>query len=225
MMQFVVVLLFTVMIIVEASADNSAESSSTPGAPAESADSGIFATDNLAFRLYGGNFVAESDPQFINMRNQYALGFGFSAGIGNMPGLAMDVEYFFVNRDYDTQLPSPPFGTIDNDTSIETDALLVGGRLIYPPGNRLGVYLAAGFGLFRNKLETFGSTIGFPGELSQENMSIDIYYGAGIEFRYSSWIMSFDYRHLDLDGSFSDFQVTDADIGGDILVIGIGRVF
>ncbi len=54
-------------------------------------------------------------------------------------------------------------------------------------------------------------------------MGLDIYYGAGIEFRYSSWVISFDYRRFKLDGDFNDFQVQNANIGGDVLVIGFGR--
>ncbi len=100
---------------------------------------------DFATRLYGGNFVAESDPQFVNLHNQYTLGFGLSAGFANNPYHELDVEYFFANRDYDTQLPRSPFGTIDNDTSIETQALLVGARAVYPKDGIVRAYAVAGW--------------------------------------------------------------------------------
>lgn len=187
--------------------------------------SSFFMMNNLAFRLYGGNFVAESDPQFVNMRNQYTLGLGFSAGIGNRPNLALDVEYFFSNRDYDTQLPPLPFSVMSNDTSLETNALLIGGRGIYPADGLIRAYAVGGLGLFKTTIETFGSTFGLPGKMTQDDTDLNIYYGAGIELRNRKWVLSFDYRHFNLSASFSDFQVQDADIGGDILVIGLGRFF
>jgi len=84
---------------------------STPSTP-------FFKPGSWITTIYAGTYDVTDDPQFVGIRNDYALGLGLSAELSRYPNLALDFEYFYINRDYDTPIGPPLFGTIDNDTSL-----------------------------------------------------------------------------------------------------------
>ena len=38
---------------------------------------------------------------------------------------------------------------------------------------------------------------------------------------FGKWGLGLDYRHFRLEGSFSGFDINNADIGGDLLLVGV----
>lgn len=175
--------------------------------------------------FYAGAYEVADESQFVGVRNDYVLGLGVSADLANYAYLALDFEYFYVNRDYDTPIGPPLWGTIDNDTSIQTNAFLVGGRAFYPAEGPFRLYASAGIGYFYTKMIVYGSTLGVPGSYDDTDMSMEFYYGAGLGYMFGKWGLGLDYRHFNLDGSFSGFNISNADVGGDVYLVGIRFTF
>jgi hypothetical protein len=171
--------------------------------------------------IYGGAYEVAEEPQFVGVRNDYALGLGMSGELSRYAYLGLDFEYFYVNRDYDTPVGPPLWGTIDNDTSIQTNAFLVGGRAFYPAEGPFRIYASAGIGYFHTTMVVYGSTLGLPGSYEDTDMSMEFYYGAGLSYMFGKWGLGLDYRHFSLEGSFSGFDINNADIGGDLLLVGV----
>lgn len=184
-----------------------------------------FNPDSFALGFYGGNFAVDDEPQFANIHNEYAFGAGISADFTHYPMLALDVEVYFINRDYDTSIGPPLWGTIDEDTSIETNAALVGGRLFYPVIPPFRAYVSAGLGYFQSRLVVFGSLFGFPGIYEDTDSDISFYYGAGVSYMFGDWGLSLDYRYFDISGSFDGFNIDNANVGGRLYLVGWKYVF
>lgn len=210
---------------VQLNAEESIDPKEDPESQAETSSTAskvpFFKPGSWLFILYGGKYEVAEEPQFVGIRNDYSLGMGASADLNNYPYLGLDFELFYVNRDYDTPVGPPLFGTIDNDTSIQTTAFLLGGRAFYPAQGPFRIYASAGLGYFHTTMVVYGSTLGLPGSYEDKDMSMEFYYGAGIRYMFGKWGLGFDYRHFNLDGSFSGFDISNADLGGDLLMAGL----
>jgi len=51
-----------------------------------------------------------------------------------------------------------------------------------------------------------------------KDMSMKFYYGAGVNYMFGKWGLGLNYLHFNLDGSFDGFDISNADIGGDLLL-------
>lgn len=175
--------------------------------------------------FYAGAYEIASEPQFEGVGNSYSLGLGATAELVHSPHVAMDLEFHSLHREFDTPVAAPFLGTIDNDTNIDTSALLFGGRLFYPAHGPVRVYASGGFGYFRTTMSVNGSVLGIPGSYEESDSAVDLYYGAGLRFYADTWSLGVDYRRFDLESSFNDFGIRNADIGGESYLIGIGWRF
>jgi len=224
-MSRIIVFLLATLCWLEAGAQDETSSvheAETPKeATAEESSTSFFKPGGWSTILYGGAYEVADETQFEGVRNDYVLGLGVRANLANYAYLGLDFEYFYVNRDYDTPIGPPLWGTIDNDTSIQTNAFLVGGRAYYPAVGPFRIYASAGIGYFYTKMVVYGSTLGLPGSYEDTDMSMEFYYGAGISYMFGKWGLGLDYRHFNLDGSFSDFNISNAELGGDLLLVGI----
>lgn len=177
----------------------------------------------LAFYL--GTFDADAEPRFVGLRNDFVLGIGYLTELPGLANLGLDFELFSVNRDFDTPVAPPFLGTLDNDTHLETGALLVGLRLFYPADTALRLYAVGGFGYFTSTMSTTGTLYGLSGVYVDDDDSFDSYYGAGMVYRFGRWRLALDYRRFDLRGDFHDFELVNVDIGGDVLTLSLGYQF
>ena len=64
-----------------------------------------------------------------------------------------------------------------------------------------------------------------PGSYEESDSAWNPYVGAGLRYRFNTWSVGLDYRHTDLKGDFSDFGISNAKIGGDSYMLGIGWRF
>lgn len=194
--------------------------------PASVSTSDMFFKPGYFFlSFYGGGFSPTDEPQFVDIRHRYTLGAGISADLAQYPHWALDLELFFINRDYDTPLGPLAWGSIDDDTSVQTNAALFGGRAFYPLEGPFRAYASAGLGYFKTRMVVYGSLFGFPGSYEDTDTRLELYYGAGLSYRFGSWGLSLDYRHFNLKGSFSAFEVQNANLGGDALLAGWSYAF
>jgi hypothetical protein len=185
----------------------------------------FFRPGGIRAAFYLGAFKSADEPQFKGLRAQYSLGAGLSADLNKIPYLALDLEFFGFHREFDTTVNAPLFGTIDNDMSADTFAMLFGARAFYPVESSFRIYACAGFGYFKTTLLATGSTLGLPGNMEESSSSLELYYGAGISYNFNPWALSLDYRRVNLDASFGSFYVDNADLGGDALMIGFSYSF
>lgn len=190
----------------------------TPGA-------GVLKPGSLTLNVYAGRYDVDEEPQFVGIRNKFALGVGLSAEFAKYPYLGLDLELMFANRDYNTPIGSPLWGVIDNDTSVQTTAFLVGARASYPANRPLRGYISAGLGYFHTRMVVSGSVFGFPGIYEDSDNSLEPYYGLGVNLMFDNWGVSVDLRHFDLKGSFSGFNISNANLGGDLLLVGWKYIF
>lgn len=197
--------------------DGPAQALSTP---APGPVNGIFKPGGWSLNVYGGRYDAAYEPQFVGIRNKYGLGIGLSSEFSQVPYLGMDFELMYANRDYDTPVGAPLWGTIDNDTRVQTSALLIGVRAFYPNTASLRGYVSAGFGYFKTRMVVSGTLIGFPGVYEDTDTSIEPYYGLGLAYGFGQWGLSLDLRHFELRGNFSAFKINNANLGGDLLLVG-----
>lgn len=198
----------------------SVSGSETSAAPASDPATQPLFSSRWSLGVFGGNFVADHEPQFTSLRNEYAFGFGVYGMLDRYPWLGLDFEAFYANRDYETSVGAPLWGTLDNDTSVQTSALLLGTRVLYPTDRAFNVYASAGLGYFYTRMIVYGSLFGFPGTYEDTDYSFEVYYGAGVRYLFGNWGLSFDYRHFNLSGDFGGFNISNANIGGDVYVAG-----
>lgn len=233
-MRYIILLLFLMTYSVVTAAQD--DETGTPPVEASTADAStkegsditpvpFFKPGHFLLNIYLGNFKPDEEPQFANIRNDYAIGAGISAELDRHPHFALDLELFFINRDYDTSIGPPLWGSLSDHTSVETDAVLAGGRAFYPASGPLRVYASAGLGYFRTKMVVYGSLFGFPGSQEDTSSTLSFYYGAGIGYLFGKWGLGLDYRHLDFDGSFGSFNIDDANLGGDAYLLRWQRNF
>jgi len=57
--------------------------------------------------IYAGWLDSASEPQFVGIRAEYALGLGLSATLNNYHYLALDVELFGAHGEFDTPVSAP----------------------------------------------------------------------------------------------------------------------
>ncbi|MEJ2360424.1 MAG: hypothetical protein P8Z75_03200 [Gammaproteobacteria bacterium] len=217
---FVLFLLYTGMNVYAQDKDSSSAISQPSAVSASAPAAGIFKTSGWSVNVYAGRFDAAYEPQFVGIRNKYGLGVGVSGEFAQVPYLGLDMELMFANRDYDTPIGSPLWGTIDNDTRVETSALLFGARAFYPASGPLRGYVSAGLGYFKTRMVVSGTLIGFPGIYEDTDTDIAPYYGLGVAYGFGRWGLSLDLRHFELKGNFSAFNISDANLGGDLLLVG-----
>jgi opacity protein-like surface antigen len=189
------------------------------------AEQSYFAPGSMQLTVYGGSFDSNPEAQFVGIRNEYSLGVIFGYDLPNVSYVGLDMELLGANRDIDTTILPPIFGTLDNDTTVETVGLLFGGRVYYPVTRAIRVYGVGGLGYYRTNLRVTGTLMGFPGVYEEDDTSFEFYYGAGLSYEFETWSLGFHYRHINLNGDFGSFQISDAELGGDLLALGVGFRF
>lgn len=214
--QSIILLAFVTLPVINAHAQ---EPESTSGI---AATSDVFRDDGFKFLVYGGSLLADNEPQLKGLGNRYSLGLGFSADFARPRFAGFDLELQSLHREFDTPVAAPYWGTIDNKTHIETLSLRFGARLFYPDNGPLRAYASGGLGYTKTTMRVSGTLLGVPGSYEESDTSWTPYIGAGIRYRFDTWSLGFDYRHTELKGDFPDFGVTNANIGGDSYMLGIG---
>lgn len=189
-----------------------------------SAQQPFFNPDSVRLTGYAGSFSPNPEAQFVGARNKYSYGVNLGADLSSLPYLGLELELLGTNQDYDTPVAAP-FGTLDNDTRVQTAGLLMGLRVFYPAGSSLRFYGVAGLGLYYVEMSVNGTLFGVPGVYYDDDRSVDFYYGGGISYQFEQWVVSIDYRNIELSGDFSGFQISNADLGGETVMLGIGYNF
>jgi hypothetical protein len=177
-----------------------------------------------AIHLFAGTYESNEEAQLVGIRNDLVLGMSASSRFTRYPFLGIDTEVFYISREFDTPVSSPPYITFDNDTKAETYAMLFGGRITLPANGIVRVYGSGGLGLFSTSITVTDETITYL-NITDDDFELNMYYGAGVQLWFKTWTLSVDYRHFEIDGDFGDLQLQSADLGGDVLTLGIGAVF
>lgn len=179
----------------------------------------LFKPGQMFFNFYFGNYAAAEEPQFVNMHNEFALGFGLSTDFNRYPFLAFDLETFLLNRDYDTPIGPPLWGTIDEETSVQTASILFGLRAFIPQQKPFRAYISVGLGYYQTRMIVYGAVFGFPGIYEDTDNSFAAYYGAGLSYMFDKWGLGLDFRHFSIDGDFAGFNINNAKLGGDVYLV------
>ncbi len=179
-----------------------------------------------AVRFYLGSFDTEDNPgKLENENHKFTLGFGASFKLPKRKHFSFDLEFWMTERKYDTTIQAPLFSTISDRMTLQTMALLFGIRGFYPSDSRFRIYGTGGIGLYKSELSVWGSTLGFPGTIEDDDHSLGLHAGAGLELDTGDWVLGVDYRHWIVEGSFGEFGADNVDIGGDYIGISLGKHF
>lgn len=171
--------------------------------------------------FYIGSYESSDEPQFTNLRADFSIGVGLSVDLNSYSHLGLDIELFDGKREFDTPVRPGPLSSIDNDTKIITTAFLAGVRAFFPAEGSLRMYASTGLGFFSTRMVVYGSVFGLPASMEDTERNMGLYYGAGFSYMFGNWGLSLNYRHFNLDGSFGSFNVTNVDLGGDLLLAGL----
>ncbi|KPJ63569.1 hypothetical protein AMJ44_14275 [candidate division WOR-1 bacterium DG_54_3] len=177
-------------------------------------------------RLYFGSFDGEENlGKLENESGGFTFGGGISVKLPKRKHFSFDLEFWMTERDYDTTIPAPMFSVIDERMTLSTDALLIGVGGFYPPAGRFRVHGTAGIGLYKSVLSVWGSTLGLPGVIEDEEVSLGFHAGGGLEVSIGPYVLGADYRRWYLEGSFGTFGAHNVDIGGDYIGVTFGLSF
>jgi opacity protein-like surface antigen len=180
----------------------------------------------VSLRLHAGSFDTSKNPGKLE-----GEGGGFTSGIelGFVPKrtISYHMEFMSTSRRYNTPatVTPPAFGSISDRMTLDTTALLLGVRAAYPSDRVYRVHATGGIGYFKNTLSASASVFGIPGEISDEDSSFGFHAGVGFEAAFDNWVVGVDYRRWFIDGSFSSFGISNADIGGNYLGLSVGWYF
>ena len=178
-----------------------------------------------AVRFYLGSFNAEDNPGKLENENRsFTLGVGASFKLPRGKHFSFDLEFWWTERDYDTTIQAPLFSTISDRMTLQTMALLFGIRGFYPSDGRFRIYGTGGIGIYKSELSV-GESWGFLGTIEDEDQSLGLHAGAGLELDVGDWILGVDYRHWIVEGSFATFGADNVDIGGNYIGISLGKRF
>lgn len=170
--------------------------------------------------VYLGNNSAGEEPQFVNIRERYAFGFGVSSNFSRLSNFGFDLDLIEVNRKFDTPIGPLLWGTLDKSTRVQTTSALLGIRAFIPDTGVFKAYAIAGIGYFRTRMVVYGTLFGFPGAHEEQHSSFNLYHGAGFQYDIGRWGLSLNYRRYNLKGSFSSFNISNADLGSDVYLLG-----
>jgi opacity protein-like surface antigen len=226
-------LISLLVIYILVSAANAAEPTSAPEEKSSPVD--MYEKQNASestistgsARFYLGSFDGEENPgKLENEDRSFTLGFGASFKLPKRKYLSFDLEFWWTERDYDTTIPAPLFSTISDSMTLQTIALLFGIRGFYPSNGRFRIYGTGGIGIYKSELSVWGSTLGLPGTIEDEHLSLGLHAGAGLELDVGDdWFLGADYRHWVVKGNFSTFGADNVDIGGNYIGISLGKHF
>ncbi|HSG46262.1 MAG TPA: outer membrane beta-barrel protein [Longimicrobiales bacterium] len=169
-----------------------------------------------------GRFNAARDPQLPGQRGHLSFAFGFGAEFASAPFLSLELEILSTVRTYDTE-GGAFIIVIDDETSVSSNAFTLGGRISLPPDSPVRVYATGGLAYVHTTFETDASLLGIPGTANkQSDGAFRPVVGGGIQVILGAWEVHADYRRLTLSGSFPEYEVDEVDLGGNMLIFGIG---
>lgn len=183
-----------------------------------------FSSPALSLRLTAGAFDRNNNSELTNEGGGPA--FGIELGIVPEKIISYRVDFMSAFTRYDANVASSSLGTIDSRMDLNTEAIICGVRISYPPERVVRFHATAGIGYFRSELTATGSLLGIPGEVNNNSSSLGFDAGAGLELNLGHWLIGLDYRRWFMGtAGFPAFEVSSADIGGNYLGFGIGWLF
>lgn len=177
---------------------------------------------NLNFYL--GSLQAEEEAGVLeDPSSQIAIGLASSAQSRNYPFLALDLELWLLASEYTNTLAEPFLVSIDDDMELETSAITIGARFMYPYNAPYRFYVSGGYGYFYSELRVYANMLGVPGYFDDTSQEFAPYIGAGVTFNlgYRQTLELF-YRRWNVEGDFSRFDIPQTEIGGEAFGIGFG---
>lgn len=182
----------------------------------------VFGEGGLWVRGGIGRFNAVRDPQLPGQRGHLSFAFGFGAELSSAPFLSLEFELLSTVRTYDTE-GGAFIIVVDDETSISSNAFTLGGRISLPSNSPVRGYATGGLAYVHTTFETDASLFGIPGTANtQSDGALRPVVGGGVQVILGAWEVHADYRRLSLSGSFPEYEVDDVDLGGNMLIFGIG---
>jgi len=181
---------------------------------------------NLLLRLHLGGFRGENSPELQGEKVGFAV--GVEASLFPKECISYFLEWFETVRDLQTpaSAPSSPWGSTGGETTLTTNALILGVRANYPDDRMLRIHASGGVGYFRTEMAVDRTLMGIPGESSDSDSALGLQAGAGIEWVFTGWVIGLDYRYwLVRGGRFDTFGVDNVKAGGSLYTPGVGWYF
>lgn len=182
----------------------------------------IFREGGLWIRGGFGRFDGARDPQLPGQRGRWTYAFGFGAEFAAAPFLSLEFELLGTERKYDTE-GGAFIIVVDDETSISSTAFTLGGRVSIPVDSPVRLYATGGLAYVHTRFQTDASLLGIPGVANeQSDGAVRPVVGGGLQVILGAWEIHADYRRFSLSGSFPEYEVADVDLGGSMMIFGIG---
>ncbi len=178
-------------------------------------------TPAIDFVVFGASFAPDADPaQLANGVDCFTWGFEFAGGLDRH--LALGVMFTDVEQRFDTPAVDwPGLGAYDDRMNASTAGLDLSALVPWPTG-LLEPYLRAGFGIHRTKLQISGQVLGLPQQLEETDTGIGALAGLGLVVRLGRWRIHGEVRQTWLGGDLPLYGGGDVQLGGRMLVFGLG---
>lgn len=170
-----------------------------------------------------GSFDANPDPQLPGQRGHTTFMVSAGGELSDAPFLSLEFEIVSTMRTYDTEGGSLIFLTVGDETSVESSAITLGGRILLPPSSPVRVYATGGLAYVHTRFKTGGSVFFIPTTTQeQSDGSVRPVFGVGAQVVFGQWSIHADYRSFSLTGSFPEYGVDEVDLGGSMIAFGVG---
>ncbi|MEJ2141879.1 MAG: hypothetical protein P8Y24_05915 [Gammaproteobacteria bacterium] len=174
--------------------------------------------------LYLGNLKADEETGVLEDSSSHvAIGLASSSQSRVHPYFAIDVEIWGLASEFRNTLPAPLFVSVNDEMQLDTAAITLGARLLYPYDSPYHLYISGGYGYFMSRIRVYANLFGIPGYYEDTSEEFAPYIGAGITFNlgYRQTLDIF-YRKWQNRGDFQRFNIPETDLGGEAFGIGFG---
>ena len=182
---------------------------------------------NTMLNLYLGSLDASEETGVLESpSSNIAIGLTSSSQSRQFPYLAFDLELWLLQSEYTNTLPPPLFVSLNDEMELETLAISVGARILYPYDTPYRFYISGGYGYFHSRMRVYANVLGIPGYYEDTSTTFAPYIGAGLNYNlgYRQTLEIF-YRKWTPDGDFSTFSIPETNLGGETIGIGFGVVW
>ncbi|MEJ2508360.1 MAG: outer membrane beta-barrel protein [Gammaproteobacteria bacterium] len=173
-----------------------------------------------------GSYRAEDNPgQLASPGSELALGVGVGYRYTRHLSLEVEVPLFYSRYDTPATVSPPPFGTIDDRSSVNT-AGIVGNVVLNTGGQRVRGFVGVGAGLYWSRFSVGGQSFGLTGTYERDDSGFGSQWLAGVDLRVGrrSWL-GLEYRRVNLTANFGQVTNGDIDLGGRFVLLAFRNGF
>jgi|GEM_PF-4452984 len=164
--------------------------------------------------ITAGSYRAEDNTRLAAPGSEIALGVAVGYRYSRHVSFEVEVPFFYAEYDTPATVPPPPYGTVEERSSVNT-AGIVTNVVLNTGGQWVRAYVGAGAGLYWSRFSVSAQVFGYPGTYERDDSDVGTQWLTGADLRVGrgSWL-GLQYRQVDLRANFGSVTNADVDLGG-----------